>query len=120
MYYDVFSASKGSEAIDELNYNNSFAWLQSLYTGGDNGRGTLDKILYRSYNDTIPQQYVNYRNILLGEGNDRWPALQSYYGENLCRLVDIKKRYDPYFIFDFPQGKHGFSSFLLIMFTDLI
>lgn len=120
MYYDVFSASEGSEAIDELNYNNSFAWLQSLYTGGDNGRGTLDKILYRSYNDTIPQQYVNYRNILLGEGNDRWPALQSYYGENLCRLVDIKKRYDPYFIFDFPQGKHGFSSFLFILFTDLI
>lgn len=42
--------------------------------------------------------YVNY----IDRFNENWP--QAYYGDNLERLVRVKKAYDPANVFRFPQG----------------
>ena len=34
----------------------------------------------------------------------RWPALVHYHSSNLCRLVEVKRVYDPELVFDFAQG----------------
>ena len=41
----------------------------------------------------------------MGEGSNHWPVLISYYVANLLyRLLDIKHKYDPSLVIDFPQG----------------
>ena len=57
--------------------------------------------------------YQNYKQMTFGEGASganptdvqaRWPALLSYHSGNLCRLVEVKRQYDPHLVFDFAQG----------------
>lgn len=86
-------------------WDSAIAFLESLYRDSSDSEPALfGDILYK-YND-IFQAYVNYRFAPYGEGNatERWPALQTYYGDNLCRLCEVKKMYDPQMRFDFPQG----------------
>jgi FAD/FMN-containing dehydrogenase len=49
--------------------------------------------------------YVNYPDYDLG---DDWA--ERYYGENLQKILDIKKKYDPNLVFDF--GRHSLASLL--------
>jgi hypothetical protein len=44
------------------------------------------------------EAYVNYADPLLPN------ALHAYYGANLPRLVQVKRRYDPHHLFRTPQG----------------
>ncbi|KAL7455838.1 hypothetical protein ACHAWC_007360 [Mediolabrus comicus] len=93
-----------SQSVEDA-WDSAIAFLESLYRDSSDGEPALfDEILYK-HND-IFQAYVNYRFAPYGEGNttERWPALQTYYGGNLCRLCEVKKMYDPQMLFDFPQG----------------
>ena len=86
-------------------WDSAIAFLESLYKESPDGKPALfDEILYK--HNGIFQAYVNYRFAPYGAGNstERWPALQTYYGGNLCRLCEVKKMYDPQMLFDFPQG----------------
>ena len=86
-------------------WDSAIAFLESLYREFSDGKPALfDEILYK--HNGIFQAYVNYRFAPYGAGNstERWPALQTYYGGNLCRLCEVKKMYDPQMLFDFPQG----------------
>ncbi|KAL3934151.1 MAG: hypothetical protein SGARI_003515, partial [Bacillariaceae sp.] len=91
-----------SQSVEEA-WDAGIAFLESFYKESQDGTpGLFDEFLYK--HDGVFQAYTNYKFAEYGEGDDRWPALQSYYGDNVCRLVEVKKMYDPNMEFDFPQG----------------
>ncbi|KAL3917453.1 MAG: hypothetical protein SGILL_004707, partial [Bacillariaceae sp.] len=103
---DLFTYTEEKPGIDqsvEDAWDAGIAFLEGLYKENDDGTsGLFDDFLYK--HDGVFQAYANYKFAEYGEGDDRWPALESYYGGNVCRLVEVKKMYDPTVMFDFPQG----------------
>ena len=72
----------------------------AYWTAPEDGRKTLDWIIgfRRDMEAYTVGAYVNY-------ADDRLKApLHQYYGDNLARLVEIKRRWDPDNLFRFPQS----------------
>ena len=91
------------KAVEKEAWQLGIEWLESLYQPSANGTpAKLDGILYE-YDGSF-QSYTNYKQLEFGQNGDRWEALKHYYGSNLCRLVEIKRVYDPDLFLDFPQG----------------
>eukprot|EP00457_Paulinella_chromatophora_P004001 gb/GEZN01004011.1/.p1 GENE.gb/GEZN01004011.1/~~gb/GEZN01004011.1/.p1 ORF type:complete len:627 (-),score=59.40 gb/GEZN01004011.1/:167-2020(-) len=103
-YFDVFTSVDNKQAGEE-----ALEFLASLYQPWNSASGVQEPAklsgLLKLYNGTF-QAYKNYAQMRYGSGNveERWPALVNYYGGNLCRLVQVKQRYDHELVFDFPQG----------------
>eukprot|EP00808_Paulinella_micropora_P001615 g10539.t1 len=113
LYVDVFTASDLPEWQAQQAYNAASEWLENLYFPyNDTNTGMpqparLAGLLKRQAQTGQPVElYQNYAWARAGAGSpaERWPALQMYHGENLCRLVQIKAKYDSDMFFDFPQG----------------
>ncbi len=61
-------------------------------------RGWADDLWDRMGPFTSNRSYQNFADPALED----WP--RAYYGENLARLVQVKRKYDPRRVFDFPQA----------------
>ena len=61
-------------------------------------RGWADDLWDRMGPFTSNGSYQNFADPALED----WP--RAYYGENLARLVQVKRKYDPRRVFDFPQA----------------
>ena len=72
----------------------------AYWTAPEDGRKTLDWIIdfRREMEAYTVGAYVNYADDHLKD------PLHQYYGDNLARLVEIKRRWDPDNVFHFPQS----------------
>lgn len=99
LYIDVLT-DRSSPSAASL-YAHGMDWLESFYKHGAEP-AKLSGLL--KLHNGVFTAYQNYKQPRYGEGDARSPALHNYYAGNLCRLVQIKKAYDPDMVFDFPQG----------------
>jgi hypothetical protein len=125
-FYIDFFVDLGTAKNPENNYAAGMYWLESFYTRTEiEGSPFVGDLLERYTPPTttgLPHPewvnstftaYQNYKQMSFGEGASgkdaadvlgRWPALMNYYSANLCRLVEVKRAYDPSLVFDYPQG----------------
>lgn len=119
-FYIDFFVDLATAAHPHTNYAVGMHWLESFYTATDVGGSPFIGDLLEPYTGgpnpmqtTTFTAYQNYKQMTFGEGASgtdpvdvqaRWPALLSYYSGNLCRLVEVKRMYDPDLVFDFAQG----------------
>ncbi len=84
-------------------HRTSFAVLQLIASWGDGEDGATALRWLRETHASArpligPGAYANYADPDLAD----WP--NAYYGANWARLADVKRRYDPGRVFDFPQA----------------
>ena len=121
-FLDLDAAATGEGCgleCPKLDFDEGMRWLQSFafetpLAGSPFLGGLLEQYTNASvHNGTTFTAYQNYKQMEFGEGASgrdaadvlgRWPALVHYHSSNLCRLVEVKRVYDPELVFDFAQG----------------